>query len=246
MSLKQLESLTNVEIKNFLREPVATVMMVTPAILLLIFAVAFGDDPAPGGLRMIDSQVPEFIAMGIAMIGIMNLPYAIAEYKAIKIFKRFRGTPMKLEYVLISQAVVNFLIVLVSSLALIGVAVVGWNIKFRVDILSFTLAFILSNLTFFSIGFVLAGLLRTTRAVEALTGILFFPLFMLSGIMIPLEVFPKVLRDLAEFNPVTHSVDILTATWLGNNLGDYSSEIIIMWLIAVFGTLLAVKTFRWE
>jgi len=221
-------------------------MIVTPAALLLIFAVAFGDDPAPAGLRMIDSQVPSFIGMGIAMVGIMNLPYVMVEHKTIKVFKRFRGTPLKPVYLLTSQAVVNFLVVLLSSLVLIGTAAIGWNIEFRVDFLSFALAFILSSLTFLSIGFVLAGLLPTTRAVEALTGILFFPLFMLSGIMIPLEAFPQFIRDAAEFNPVAHSVEILTATWLGNGLGDYTTEIIIMCVITVFCTLLAITTFRWE
>ncbi len=246
MNLKQLGTLIDVEIKNFIREPVASLLMITSAVMFLIFAAAYGDNPAPGGLRMVDFQVPSFIAMGIAMIGIMNIPYTVVEYKAIKVFKRFRGTPLKPRYILISQAVVNFLIVLVSSLMLIGTAAVAFDIEFQANILSFSLAFIISSITFFSLGFVFAGFLRTTRAVEAITGILFFPLFFLSGIMIPLEAFPQFIQDAAKFNPVAHSVDILTATWTGNSLSNYNNEIMIMCSITVFCTLLAVKTFRWE
>lgn len=246
MNLKQLDSLIDVEIKNFLREPAASLLMITSAIMFLIFAAAYGDNPAPGGFRIVDFQVPSFIAMGISMIGIMNIPYSIVEYKATKVFKRFKGTPLEPWYILISQSVLNFLIVLVSSLVLIGTAVIAFDIEFHVDILNFTLAFVISSVTFFSLGFVLAGLLRTTRAVEAITGILFFPLFFLSGIMIPIEVFPKFIQDAVEFNPVTHSVDILTATWMGNCLGDYTTEVIILYSITIFCTIVALKTFRWE
>ncbi|MCL0029508.1 ABC transporter permease [Dehalococcoidia bacterium] len=246
MNLKQLGSLTEVEIKNFIREPAASMLMFTSAVMFLIFAAAYGDDPAPGGFRMVDFQVPAFIAMSISMIGIMNIPYIIVEYKAIKVFKRFKGTPLQPTYILLAQAVVNFMIVLISALILIGTAAVAFDIKFQVDFLNFALAFGLSSATFFSLGLILAGLLSTTRAVESITGILFFPLFFLSGIMIPLEAFPQFIQDAAEFNPVAHSVDILTATWIGNCLGDYTSEVIILCSITVFCTIVALKTFRWE
>ncbi|MBT9148704.1 MAG: ABC transporter permease [Dehalococcoidia bacterium] len=246
MNLKQLGSLIEIEIKNFLREPVASMMLITQALIFLMFATAYGDDPAPGGLRMVDLQVPSFIAFGIAMLGIMNIPYTLVEYKVTKVFKRFKGTPLESWYILIAQAAVTFIILLVSTLILIGVAVAVFNIEFHLDILSFLLAFGLSTITFFSLGFVLAALLRTTRAVEALTGILFFPLFFLSGIIIPLEAFPKFLQDAAEFNPVVHSMDILTTTWIGNDLGDYTRAIIILCSITVLCTFVAIKTFRWE
>ena len=220
--------------------------MITSAVLFLIFAAAYGDNPAPGGFRMVDFQVPSFIAMSIAMIGIMNIPYVIVEYKAIKVFKRFKGTPLEPTYILLAQAIVSFMIILISALLLIGTAAAAFDIKFQVDILNFALAFGLSSVTFSSLGLVLAGLLRTTRAVESVTGILFFPLFFLSGIVIPLKAFPQFIQDAAEFNPVAHSVDILTATWIGNCLGDFTSEIIILLATTVFCTIVAIKTFRWE
>jgi ABC-2 type transport system permease protein len=246
MNLKQLVSLTGVEIKNFLREPTAGLLIINAAVLLLIFAAAYGDDPAPGGFRMVDFQVPSFIAMSIAMIGIMNIPYIIVEYKATKVFKRFKGTPLEPTYILLAQAVVNFLIVLISALILIGTAALVFDIEFQVDILKFAVAFGLSSATFFSLGLVIAGLLNTTRAVEAITGILFFPLFFLSGIMIPLEAFPQFIQDAAEFNPVAHSVDILTTTWIGDGLGDHTRAIIILCSITVVCAVVAIKTFRWE
>lgn len=246
MNRKQLVSLTWVEIRNFVREPAAGLLMITAAVMFLIMATAYGDDPAPGGFRMVDFQVPSFIALSIAMIGLMNIPYTIVEYKVMKVFKRFKGTPLEPAYILLAQAKVNFLIALISALLLIGTAAVAFDIQFQVDILNFALAFILSSAAFFSLGLILAGLLRTSRAVEALTGVLFFPLFFLSGIMVPLEAFPQWIQDAAEFNPVTHSIDILTATWLGNGLGDHTSAIIILCSITVFCTFVAIQTFRWE
>jgi len=246
MNLKQLANLTEVEIRNFLREPTASMLMITSALMFLIFAAAYGDDPAPGGFRMVDFQVPAFIAMSIAMVGIMNIPYIIVEYKAIKVFKRFKGTPLEPTYILLAQAIVNFMIVLVSALILIGSAAVVFDIRFQADFLHFGLAFGLSSATFFSLGLILAGLLSTTRAVESVTGLLFFPLFFLSGIMIPLKAFPQFIQDAAEFNPVAHSVEILTATWTGSSLGDFTSEVIILGSITVFCTIVALKTFRWE
>ena len=246
MNLKQLGGLIEVEIKNFLREPTASMLMITSAVMFLIFAAAYGDNPAPGGLRMVDFQVPAFIAMSIAMIGIMNIPYIIVEYKAIKVFKRFKGTPLEPTYILLAQAVVNFMLVLASALILIGTVAVAFDIRFQVDFLNFALAFGLSSAAFFALGLILAGLLNTTRAVESVTGVLFFPLFFVSGIMIPLEEFPQFIQAAAEFNPVAHSVEILTATWIGHCLGDHTRAIIILCSTTVLCTVVAIKTFRWE
>lgn len=246
MNLRQLVSLTGVEFRNFLREPSAILLIFTPALLFWAFAVAYGDFPSPCGFRMVDLHVPSFIVMCIFMIGIMNIPYIIVEYKVIKVFKRFKGTPLEPTYLLAAQAVINFVIILIGALILIGVAAVGFDLEFYVNILDFALALALSSATFFSLGFILAGLLRTTRAVEAITGFLWFPLLFLSGIIIPLKAFPQWLQNAAEFNPAAHSVDILTAAWIGDGLGAYTREIIILCSITVVCTLIAIKTFRWE
>ncbi len=242
MNLKQLGSLIEVGIKNFLREPTASMLPIIAATMFWIFATGFGgEDPGRIGL-----MVPAFIALSITMVGIMDIPYTIIEYKATKVFKRLRATPLEPAYILISQAVVSFLIVLASTLALTGVAVIAFDVELHLDILSFLLAFGLSSITFFSLGFVLCAVLRTSRAVESVTGILLYPLFLLSGIIIPLQPFPQFIQDAAEFNPVVHSEDILTATWLGNDLGDYTRAIIILCVITVICTFVAIKTFRWE
>lgn len=248
MKLKQLTKLTEVEFKLFLREPTAFFFtLIFPIILLVVFGSAFGNQPLPNNLKVIDYQIPGLIAMVIASVGLMGISIVMAEYRETGIFKRLKTTPLSPSFILISQVIVNFIVISISSLLLLGVASLIFKIKFLVNILNFLIAFSLSFITFFSLGFMLSGLFRTARSVQAAGMILFFPMLFLSGAAMPIENIPnKILQKLAEINPLTYVVDILTETWLGGNLNEHLTPFIILIIITILFIFISIKTFRWE
>ncbi|MCK7491059.1 MAG: ABC transporter permease [Comamonadaceae bacterium] len=73
-----------------------------------------------------------------------------------------------------------------------------FGLRFAGSVLSVALAFSLSCLSFFSLGFVLSGLMRTARTAQIVGLTLFFPMVMLSGAAI-LETMPASIQGLFAF-----------------------------------------------
>ncbi|XHX78290.1 MAG: ABC transporter permease [Stenomitos frigidus ULC029] len=68
----------------------------------------------------------------------------------------------------------------------------------------------LSMMAYVGTGFCIgAKLARRTEDVNALIAALGVPLLLLSGAFVPIEFFPKALRDFAQFNPIYHMIEAL-------------------------------------
>jgi ABC-2 type transport system permease protein len=81
-----------------------------------------------------------------------------------------------------------------------------------------------------------ANLARRTEDVNALIAALGVPLLLLSGAFIPIEFFPKVLRDIARFNPIYHMIQALSkASILGQNFAEIAPH---FWFLVGFAGLM--------
>jgi len=101
---------------------------------------------------------------------------------------------------------------------------------------SFPLGFViilLSILAYVGVGFILGTqFARRTEDVNALVAAFGVPLLILGGAFVPAFIFPKVLRDLARFNPIYHMNEALTQVAAeGKSLSEISVH---FWFLAAF------------
>lgn len=96
-----------------------------------------------------------------------------------------------------------------QSLLVYGAASL-WGARFHGSVLLGIVIVILSILAYVGVGFILGTqLARRTEDVNALVAAFGVPLLILGGAFVPAFLFPKVLLDLARFNPIYHMNEAL-------------------------------------
>ena len=105
-------------------------------------------------------------------------------------------------------------------------------------------AFFLCCLSQFALGFLIASLVRSMRAVLAVCMALFFPMQFLSGGTIPLQLLPKVVQDISLFMPMTWTVRLLKDLWF--DAGWNLTAVAVLGGLLVVCILASVRFFKWE
>jgi len=238
-----------VEFKLFFRSfiPVFFAFMF-PSMMLLMFGGIYGNKPSPlfNGHGTIDVSVPAYTVIVITVIGIMNLPLTISEYRERKILKRLMATPVNSFAILISQLMVNFIVTVIGMALLIIVGKAFYNLRFPGEIPSIIAAFVLSTLSMFSIGFLIASISRDAKVTGAVANLIYFPMLFLSGATTPVEIMPESLMKIVRCIPAYYAVHLQKGIWLGGRLSEYMQDIIILVSILTVCTLISVIIFRWE
>jgi ABC-2 type transport system permease protein len=107
------------------------------------------------------------------------------------------------------------------------------------------LAFLVASLSFFALGFVLAGVLPTARTAQIVGQVVFFPMFFLSGAAgIQPQMFPDALRRVSDLLPLTYVVELVQKLWI---VGEWDTKaLVVLVCVAVASVLVSAATFRWE
>ncbi len=93
---------------------------------------------------------------------------------------------------------------------LIYTAAAFWGASFKGSIFLGLAIIILSIIAYVGLGFILGTqLARRTEDVNALVAAFGVPLLILGGAFMPSSLFPKVLLDIAQFNPIYHMTEAL-------------------------------------
>ena len=106
-------------------------------------------------------------------------------------------------------------------------------------------AWLLTMISMFSIGLMVASLCRTTKSMNVATSLLYFPMLLFSGATIPAEVFPAWFQAVAKLMPLGVGIDLLKMVSMGCYDRITLPAITLMAITVICGTI-AIKTFRWE
>ena len=204
--MRALYKLSFTEMKLFFREPAAAFFTLAfPLMMLFLFGSIYGNKPSPffGGYGSVDISVPAYTAMIIATSGLIGLTIILSTYREKGILRRLKATPLTPWTILTSQVLVIFLMTTLGMVLLVVAAKLVYNLKFDGSLINVLLAFILSSMSFFALGFILAGLTPTARTAQVVSMVLFYPMIFLSGATIPREVLPETIRSYSPFVVLT-------------------------------------------
>jgi ABC-2 type transport system permease protein len=244
-----LAKLTWIELKLFLREPMAAFFTLAfPLMMLFLFGSIYGNDPTPffGGFGSVDISVPAYTSMIIATTGLLSLSITMASYREQGILRRLHATPLKPQTILSAQLLVLFLMTTIGMFLLIVSGKAAYGLRFAGNPLSVALAYVLCSTSFFALGFVLAAVLPTARSAQTVGMVLFYPMIFLSGAAIPREILPEKILSYAQFLPLTHVVNLLRGLWIGDPWSSHLIEVGVLFGLLLAGVIISARTFRWE
>jgi ABC-2 type transport system permease protein len=247
--MKNFITLTRMEFKLFLREPQAAFFtLVFPLILLFVYGSIYGNKPNPlfGGYGNVDISVPSYTALIIATSGLISITVIFSTYRETGILRRYKATPVRPLSLLFADVVVIFFMTSLGMFLLILAAKLFYGLRFDGSPLNVGLAFVLSCVSFFSFGFILAGLLSTARTAQIVGMALLFPMIFLSGSTIPVEMMPDKIRAVSQFIPLTYIVRLLKGFWLGETWSRHMLDLAVLLVLMLVSLLVSIKVFRWD
>ena len=249
--MKGLWSLTWLELKIFVREPLGLVGTVgLPVALVLWFGRTFG-----GGTRMPAGAVPDgraaatipvLVSLMIALNAVLSLVTIMAIYRESGILKRLRATPLRPHTILMAHVVVKLLLTTftLALTALAGARV--YPVALDARLAGFVLALVISTVSLLSVGFVIASIVPTARFAQPIGTVLLYPMLAVSGLFTPITSMSPGVQTASSVIPLTYAVSLLRGAWLTEPWSAHLSDISA--LVLVFGvcTVLSVRVFRWE
>jgi ABC-2 type transport system permease protein len=238
--------------KVFWRNPATVFFTVMfPVMFLVLLGVIVNGQTihAQGGIDATTYFVPAVITLALVSATMVNLAMSLTILREGGILKRLRGTPLP-SWVFIAGRIGNALItsllmfVLVTALgrALFGVPV-PWS---QLPELIATL--IVASASFCALGVALASFIPSRDAAPAITNLVVFPLYFLSGVFIPESEIPSGVLRIADLFPIRHLFDALLAGFdpsTGSG-GFQAGDLAVVAAWGFLGLAVALRRFRWE
>ena len=190
-------------------------------------------------------QVFPFVLAQLAVKRGDEVPDDRAE-RSVKLREGSGVTPLRPQAILIAQVIVLYAMTTLGMALLIILGKAVYHLRFEGNPLSVLVAFTLSTLSFFSLGFLLASVVPNARTGQVVAMAIFYPMMFLSGAGLPLELLPATIRNFSKFLPLTHVVTLLRGLWAGEPWSKHLTEVGVLAAILVVGVFISGKTFRWE
>ena len=236
-----------VEQRLFFRSPDVIIFnLAMPSITFLIISLIAGNKAAGNqGLTFLQSSYAALSTVGICCSAFMSIPITIVDYRSQGVLKRMYCSPCSPARLLVCDTIASGIMAIISTLILTLIAIIFFGYTMTGNVMIYLGLWFLTMISMFSIGLTVASLCRTTKSMNIVTSLLYFPMLLFSGATIPAEIFPKGLRFFADILPLGVGINLLKSA----SIGQYENiilPIIILSAITAICTFIAVKFFKWE
>ena len=239
--------LTHLELKMYLRDPTASFFTLGLPLLLLIFFIGSNEPRASlAGLGVADFMASGYIGFILATSGLMALSQKLALDRENGILRRMRTTPISPTKIMAAYGTSQLLITSVSAIVLVASGRFAHGLRLPASPGAFVGLFLLSAVSIYAIGFLMASVLPTARATQRAAMLLYFPMIFFTGATAPLQQLPDSVQPISQALPLTYAISAMQGAWAGSPLSQALPEIALLASVLVMATAVSVKMFRWE
>ena len=246
--LRGLWTLTWLEIKIFMREPLGLVGTIGMPVLVFVVLgrfVSVGRRPFGAATSELTTVVlPVVGALLIAVGAVQSLVTIVAIYRESGILKRLRATPLRPQTILSAQVLVKLLLTGVTMAAMIAAGRRYVPAGVGIPVIGFAVALLLSTLSILSVGFIVASLVPTARFAQPVASLIFYPMMALA--LVPSQVMPWWLWAVSRVMPLTYAVSLLRGIAAGEGWIAHTGDVVALGAIFAVATATSAKVFRWE
>lgn len=181
-------------------------VLALPILLYVVFGAPRAGDAMPGG------TVGAFLAVGFSIYGVLNVVLfaigeAIADERGRGYLRLVRTTPLPSWAYLVGKLALAAALSL-AVVALIGVAatITGAGVGLE-RWLGVTAVLVVGGLALAPLGF-LIGFLARPHGASAIALLILFPLSLASGVFMPVDQLPGIVRDVSMATPTYHLAEL--------------------------------------
>jgi ABC-2 type transport system permease protein len=242
--LRGLLTLTWLEIKIFIREPLGLFGALIIPIVVFVILGRVGD--ATTSNEFLTVEAPILATLLILLTAVLSLVTIIAIYREGGILKRLRATPLRPATILLAQVLVKLLLTVLTLGLMLAAGARYYPAMPAVPAASFVAALVVSGVSILSLGFVIASLVPTARFAQPFGAAILYPMAAVSGLFIPIDALPPLVRLLARLSPLTYAVSLLKGIWSGGAWTAHAGDVLALVVVTVVCVAISSRFFRWE
>lgn len=219
-----------------------------PIGVALVLGFIYGDKLAfkDADYTFIQQSFGAIASIGVCVTGLMGVPLSIANYRHMKILKRYKVTPISPGVLLFTQVIIQLVIATTSLISVFVIDKLFFGYEMQGSVGIFILSYLLVIVALYGIGMMIASIAPNLKVANLLCTLIYFPMVFLSGATIPYEIMPRAMQRIADVFPLTQGIKLLKGSSLGLEMDNMMFSICIMIAFAVIGIAVSIKTFKWE
>ncbi|GAB3026490.1 ABC transporter permease [Natronobiforma cellulositropha] len=216
-----------------------------PVILIVIFGALVRSDPGGGGLFSEPPAyyVPGYLAVVVLFTPLSRLGSEVARHREGNRFEKLATTPLTRGEWLLSQTLVNTVIIAVAGLLILAlvVALTGAEIALSVWLLAYVLVGVVC---FCGVGAIIGSYTDSQDGAVAASNAIGLPLLFLSETFVTLEQLPGWFAPLVDLSPLTYFArGVRAASYPGAETGVSGTLESVTGVDPAFGNLLVLGAF---
>ena len=244
--MKRFLKLYSIEQKMFFRSgDVILFNLIMPVVTFILIASIAGNKDASESLTFLQSSYPSLITVGICCSAFMSIPIVLVDYRDKKVLKSFYCSPCSPKRLLGITIISSGILATISAVIITLVAVIGFNYRMDGNVFAFIGAWLLTLVSMFSIGLLIASLCKSVKSMNIVTSIVYLPMLFLSGATVPYEILPNWLKVISDVMPLSLGIKMMKEISIGS-FNNCLYQSIILSVITVIGIVVSIKTFKWE
>jgi ABC-2 type transport system permease protein len=236
------------EARLYAREPGILFWIIAfPAVLMTILGLipSFRDaDASLGNRRLIDLYVPVAVLLALIMAGLQAMPPVLTGYRERGILRRMSTTPVRPASLLTAQLVLLGAGAFLSAVLVIVVGRLAFGVRLPAQLAGYVLALVLATAAALALGAVVCAVSRNQKAAQAIGSATLFPAMFTSGVWLPVQTMPHLLRSIVEYTPFGAASAALDQAMRGGWPGWTHLGVMALWTVLL--TAGAARWFRWE
>lgn len=222
-----------------------------PLILLVIFTALFGNDTGRLAGKTITGAsfyVPAMAAFGVVTACYTNVAITVTFQRDAGILKRVAGTPLP-RWIYLGGRVIHAMgvaLTLVIVCLVFGAVFYGAEVPTVASSLELILGLLVGGASFAALALAGTTIVPNADAAPAIVNATILPVLFLSNVFINTAQAPDWVKWIGEVFPVEHFAEALQASVLPQVVAWRWSDVLIVALWGLLGSLVAMRRFRWE
>ncbi|HEY0368839.1 MAG TPA: ABC transporter permease, partial [Chthoniobacterales bacterium] len=214
-----------------------------PLIFFFVFAQMF---QAKQG-SVINQVVTMVIALGILGNGLYGAGMRAVMDREANVLRRYRVTPISPVPLLIASIFSGMVLFLPAVVMTLVLANLIYGMTMPANLVSFFLFVAVGAIAFRSIGLIIASVVNSSQESNILIQPLYMAMLFLSGITIPVTLFPNWLQSITQFIPATYLMTGMSGIIMRGETFLHNWQAVAALLVTtVIATFIGTKLFRWE
>ncbi|MFE7295110.1 ABC transporter permease [Streptomyces sp. NPDC057579] len=191
-------------------------------------------------------SLPAALLMALMSMSFFGTATPLIALRARGTLRLLGTTPLRRRTFVLAQAPVRLVLVAVQ-LVVLGVIAVALGFLPAVNAVRVLGTGFLGAVMLFTFGYLVASRMRNAEVANGVLAILMPLVLFVSGLFLPLDLLPDVVRDISKALPTTYLVDALAHDLTG---ATSTYGITLDWLVLLAGAVifggLAARLFRWD